>query len=106
MSGISLTLEGVPGNALGAYLNDRMLYETESLEECIAGEVYKPSWEPEYSVYKWYSEQDGNETVLYANFQGADPNKENVEINVRRRCFFPDKTGRGYITVSGFGCSI
>ena len=84
------------------YLNDRMLYETETLEECIKGEVYTPSWEPEYSVYKWYSEQEGNETVLYANFQGADPNKENVEINVRRRCFFPDKTGRGYITVSGF----
>ena len=30
------------------YLNDRMLYETESLEECIAGEVYSPSWEPDY----------------------------------------------------------
>ena len=84
------------------YLNDRMLYETESLEECIAGEVYSPSWVPEESKYKWFTEQDGNETVLYANFQGADPNKENVEINVRRRCFFPEKTGRSYITVSGF----
>ena len=84
------------------YLNDRMLYETESLEECIAGEVYTPSWVPEESKFKWFTEQDGNETVLYANFQGADPNKENVEINVRRRCFFPEKTGRGYITVSGF----
>ena len=84
------------------YLNDRMLYETETLDECIAGEVYSPSWEPDYSKFKWYTEQDGNETVLYANFQGADPNKENVEINVRRRCFFPERTGRGYITVSGF----
>ena len=84
------------------YLNDRMLYETETLEECIAGEVYSPSWEPEYSKFKWYTEQDGDETVLYANFQGADPNKENVEINVRRRCFFPEKTRRSYITVSGF----
>lgn len=84
------------------YLNDRMLYETESLEECIAGEVYTPSWVPEESKFKWFTEQDGNETVLYANFQGADPNKENVEINVRRRCFFPEKTGRSYITVSGF----
>ena len=84
------------------YLNDKMLYETESLEECIAGEVWKPSWDPEFSIYKWYTEQDGNETVLYANFQGKDPNTENVEINVRRRCFFPDKTGVGYITFSGF----
>lgn len=40
------------------YLNDRQLYEAETLEECIKGEVYAPSWEPEWSVYKWYTEQD------------------------------------------------
>ena len=28
------------------YLNDRQLYEAETLEECIKGEVYAPSWEP------------------------------------------------------------
>ncbi|MDE7428038.1 MAG: right-handed parallel beta-helix repeat-containing protein, partial [Lachnospiraceae bacterium] len=84
------------------YLNDRQLYEAETLEECIRGEVYAPSWEPEYSVYKWYTEQDGDETVIYANFQGKDPNKENVEINVRRNCFMPSKTGVGYITFAGF----
>jgi hypothetical protein len=84
------------------YLNDRQLYETESLDECIKGEVYTPSWEQEWSVYKWYTEQDGNETVIYANFQGKNPNEENVEINVRRNCFLPSKTGVGYITLSGF----
>lgn len=84
------------------YLNDRMLYEAETLADCLAGEVYQPSWEPEWSVYQWYSEQDGDATVLYANFQGHDPNREKVEINVRRRCFFPEETGRGYITLSGF----
>lgn len=84
------------------YLNDRQLYETETLEECMKGEVYPYSWEPEYSVYKWYTEQDGDETVIYANFQGKDPNEENVEINVRRNCFMPSKTGVGYITFSGF----
>ena len=84
------------------YLNDRQLYETETLEECIKGEVYAPSWEPEYSIYKWYTEQDGNETVIYANFQGKDPNAEHVDINVRRNCFMPSKTGVGYITFSGF----
>ena len=86
------------------YLNDRQLYEALTLEECIKGEVYTPSWEPQYSIYKWYTEQDEqtNETVLYANFQGAAPNKENVEINVRRECFMPSKTGVGYITFSGF----
>ncbi len=84
------------------YLNGRQLYETESLEECIKGEVWEPSWEPEYSVYKWYTKQEKDETVIYANFQGVDPNKENVEINVRRNCFMPSKTGIGYITFSGF----
>ena len=84
------------------YLNDRALYEALTLEECIAGAVYPQSWEPQYSIYKWYAEQDGDETVLYANFQDKDPNQEHVEINVRRRCFFPSKTGVGYITVQGF----
>lgn len=84
------------------YLNDKMLYEAESLEACCKGDVYPYSWEPEASVYKWHAEQDGNETVIYANFQGKNPNEENVEINVRRRCFMPSKTGVGYITFMGF----
>ena len=84
------------------YLNGKALYEADSLEACLKGEVYECSWEPEASVYKWYAQQEGDETVLYANFQGADPNRENVEINVRRECFMPSKTGVNYITVSGF----
>ncbi len=86
------------------YLNDKALYETATLEECIKAEVYECSWVPEDSVYKWYTEQDKekDETILYANFQGKNPNEENVEMNVRRMCFFPAKTGVNYITVSGF----
>lgn len=86
------------------YLNDRALYATATLEECLKGDIYECSWVPEESRYKWYTEQDEktDETVLYANFRGADPNAENVEINVRRECFFPSKTGVGYLTVSGF----
>ena len=86
------------------YLNEKALYETTSLEDCIKGEVYECSWVPEDSVYKWYTEQDEakDETIIYANFQGKNPNEETVEINVRRMCFFPSETGRNYITVSGF----
>ncbi|MBR4466494.1 right-handed parallel beta-helix repeat-containing protein, partial [bacterium] len=58
--------------------------------------------EPEKSIYQWYSKKEGDHTVFYANFQDKDPNKEKVEITVRRRCFFPSKTGVSYITVSGF----
>ncbi len=84
------------------YLNDRMMYETVTLEECIKGEADPYSWVPAESEYKWYTEQDKDQTVLYANFKGKDPNREKVEIAVRRNCFFPSKNGVGYITVSGF----
>ncbi len=86
------------------YLNDKVLYEATTLEECIKGGVYECSWVPEESVYKWYTEQDtaADETIIYGNFHGQDPNEENVEINVRRKCFMPSVTGIGYLTVSGF----
>lgn len=84
------------------YLNDRALYEAESMEELIEGKIHTPSWEPEYSIYKWLAVQEENNTMIYANFQDKDPNSEKVEINVRRRCFFPEETGKGYITFSGF----
>ena len=84
------------------YLNDLAMYETVSLEECIKGDADKYAWNKEESRFKWYCEQDGDETVFYANFQGKDPNKETVEIAVRRNCFMPSKMAIGYITVSGF----
>lgn len=84
------------------YLDDRQMYEVSSLEECIKAEVYPYSWEPEYSRYKWYTEQKENKTIIYANFLGKNPNEENVEINVRRNCFMPVQNGIDYITVQGF----
>ena len=63
------------------YLNDRAMYEALTMEEVKAGEVYKPSWEPEYSIYKWFPMQDGKDTVLYCNFQDKNPNEEKIEIN-------------------------
>ena len=86
------------------YLNSKAMYEVTSLEECSEAQISEFSWSPEDSIYKWYTEQDeaSDETVIYANFQGADPNEEKVEINVRRECFFPSRTGVDYIRVSGF----
>ena len=86
------------------WLNDKALYEAVSLEECEKGEVYECSWEPEGSKKKWFATQDEetDETVIYANFGGADPARENVETTVRRECFMPQEEGIGYITVSGF----
>lgn len=96
------------------YLNGKSFYEASSLDEVknpvmrIEGE--NPPWtkhkepllHPEDSVFQWYSEVGDETTVIYANFQGADPNKETVEINARKCCFYPEKTGRNYITVRGF----
>lgn len=84
------------------YLNGKAMYETQTLQEVLEPAVFLPSWDPEFSLYKWYTEQEEGWTVLYANFHGADPNKENVEINVRRNCFYPSETGKNFITLSGF----
>jgi len=87
------------------YLNDKMLYEAAGIRECIEAGRSETSWEPEASIWQWYAEQQSGKTVFYVNFQDADPNREKVEINVRRECFFPSKTGVGYLTVSGFRIS-
>lgn len=92
----------IPLHTGEVYLNGRSMYETDRLEDVLKPTVYAGSWEPEFSVYKWYTEQQDSFTVIYANFQGADPNENNTEINVRRNCFYPDKTGVSYISVSGF----
>ena len=84
------------------FLNDRMMFETVTLEECRSSEPDPCAWNPEESTWKWYTEQAGDDTVLYANFHDLDPNAQKVEILVRRNCFMPEENGIGYITVSGF----
>lgn len=86
------------------YLNDKAMYEVDSLEKVKHPVPSKVSWDPDFSVYTWYTEQDeeADSTVLYANFHEYDPRKECVEINVRRNCFYPEEEGVGYITLSGF----
>ncbi|MBO6045536.1 MAG: DUF1565 domain-containing protein, partial [Bacteroidales bacterium] len=53
----------------------------------------------------WYVEVDDSQTVIYANFGGADPNKELAEINVRPAVFYPKLSGVNFITVRGFHLS-
>ncbi|WP_081674332.1 right-handed parallel beta-helix repeat-containing protein [Butyrivibrio sp. VCD2006] len=84
------------------FLNGKSMYEAETLGEVENPAVRKDSWDPEFSVYVWYTAQDVNDTVIFANFHGKDPNEENVEITVRRNCFMPLVNGINYITVSGF----
>jgi hypothetical protein len=84
------------------YLNGHAMYEAVSVDAVREPVMSKTSFEPEFSVYAWYAEVDDNTTTIYANFHGEDPTKGNVEINVRRFCFWPENPGRNYITVRGF----
>lgn len=86
------------------YLNDKAMYEVDALEKVKHPVPSKASWDPDFSVYTWFAEQDTetDATVIYANFHEFDPRRECVEINVRRSCFYPQEEGIGYITLSGF----
>ena len=37
------------------YMNDLQFYEADSLEGCLRPQIYKPSWEPQNSIYKCYT---------------------------------------------------
>ncbi len=50
----------------------------------------------------WFAEVGDRETTIWARFPNADPNRRQVEINVRRTVFYPDAPGRDWITVRGF----
>jgi hypothetical protein len=84
------------------YLNGKSMYEAQSLEELENPAPAEESRDREFSVRQWYCQAGERETLIWANFQGADPRRENVEINVRPFVFWPSKNLRSYITVQGF----
>lgn len=99
-------------NALGrvhhtgeVYLNGKSFWEAALLEDVLNPKQKKDRFDPEGSTYTWYCESNDENTYIYANFHGADPNRELVEVNVRKSCFYPDTTNINYITVSGFHLS-
>ena len=74
------------------YINGEWLTEAAQLDE-----VLKPSGEP-----LWFGKVDDGNTMIWAQFNGVNPNEQRVEINVRRTVFYPDQPGRNFITVRGF----
>ncbi len=50
----------------------------------------------------WFAEVDGNNTSIWAQFIGIDPNQELTEVNARQSVFYPENPGMNYITVRGF----
>ena len=76
------------------YLNGEWLTEAAKLDEVIAPAAA--------GAPLWYAQVDETNTTIWAQFKGANPNQQPVEINVRQTVFYPDKTGRDYLTVRGF----
>ncbi|MCC5928993.1 MAG: right-handed parallel beta-helix repeat-containing protein [Cyclobacteriaceae bacterium] len=87
------------------YLNGKSLWEAAVLEDVFNPKQNTDRFDPEGSTYTWYCESNEENTFIYANFHGVDPNQELVEINVRKSCFYPDTTNINYITISGFTMS-
>lgn len=50
----------------------------------------------------WLASVEAESTEIWANFGGKDAEKAEIEINVRKTCFYPEHTGVNYITVRGF----
>ena len=87
------------------YLNGKSLWESATIEKVLNPVAQTEKFDPDGSTYTWYCESDKENTYIYANFHEVDPNKELVEINVRKSCFYPEKTGLNYITIRGFKMS-
>ena len=75
------------------YLNGHWLTEAAKLDD-----VLKPIG----NTPLWFGKVDEKNTNIWAQFKDTNPNEAEVEINVRRAVFYPDKPGINYITVRGF----
>lgn len=84
------------------YINGKSMFEAATLEEVINPVPFEKAREPEWSMHTWFCETDDENTTIYANFGRFAPSENTIEINVRRFCFWPEKTGIDYITVRGF----
>ncbi len=61
-----------------------------------------PQLQDSSDVRLWFAEVDASNTTIWAQFKDINPNLTEVEINVRRSVFYPEKTGIDYIAVRGF----
>lgn len=89
------------------YLNGEWLTEAAKLDE-VLNPAAPPAWlkdSPASNPLLWFAQVDGQQTLIWAQFRGVNPNEQLVEINVRQTVFYPDQPGRDYITVRGFTMS-
>lgn len=87
------------------FLNNKSLYEMETLEKVLNPQANTKVKDPEGTTYTWYCESDRTNTTIWANFHNHNPNKELVEISTRKTCFYPEQKGVSYLTIQGFNIS-
>ena len=75
------------------YLNGDWLTEAAKLEDVLKAAGDTPLW---------YGQVDDDNTTIWAQFKGVNPNEHLVEINVRQTVFYPETPSMNYITVRGF----
>ncbi|MGQ9576047.1 MAG: right-handed parallel beta-helix repeat-containing protein [Thermoguttaceae bacterium] len=75
------------------YVNGDWLIEAAGLDE-----LRKPAGQTPL----WFGQVEKDQTTIWAQFPGIDPNQQLVEINVRRTVFYPDQPGINYISLRGF----
>lgn len=63
------------------YLNGEWLAEAAKLDDVL---------KPVENTPLWFARVDDQNTTIWAQFKGVDPNEQLVEINVRRTVFYPD----------------
>jgi alpha-N-arabinofuranosidase len=80
-------------HAASVYLDGEWLEESLALE---------PVLKPVGKSPLWYAEVTGDNTTIWAQFPGVNPNEADVEISKRQSVFYPSKTGINHITVRGF----
>ena len=75
------------------YLNGDWLAEAAKLDDVLTSVDKMPLW---------FGQVDQGTTTIWAQFNGVNPNEQQVEINVRQTVFYPTQSDRNYITVRGF----
>lgn len=75
------------------YLGGNWLTEAAKLDDLLS---------PAGDTPLWFGQVDEDNTTIWAQFKGVNPNDAQVEINVRQTVFYPEKPGINYITVRGF----
>ena len=73
--------KGRPHHSGAVYLNGEWLVEAPELDSVLKAAGTTPLW---------FAKVDGQNTTIWAQFKGLDPNEQLVEINVRQTIFYPD----------------